>query len=132
MTPYLVEKSDIEKVNFLLEFVQKGFAYQADSRQFGRERVMFPEEVLFHQFSDCDDRVVLLSYLLRIFVDIPAIGVGFPQHVALGLKLASAVSGESIKYNGYVFTFCDPTYLNAPLGSVIPTANRDEIKVIEF
>ncbi len=132
LLPYMADLSEVQRVNFLLEFVQKGFTYQSDSRQFGKERVLYPEEVFSYPYSDCDDRVVLLAYLLRTFVDVPMVALGFPQHIALGLKLSSPVFGESIKYNGYKFTFCDPTYLNAPLGAVIPSADRDQLRVIEF
>ena len=132
LKPYLEELSDIEKVDFLLEFVQKGFDYQSDSKQFGRERVMYPEEIFFYPQSDCDDRVVLLAYLLKKFVDVPVIAVSFPQHVTLAVKMTSPIFGETIKYNGYDFTLCDPTYFNGPIGSVIPSADRSEMTVIEF
>lgn len=132
LEPFLMELSDVNRVRFLMEFVQKGFEYQSDSRQFGKERVFFPEEMFSHEYSDCDDRVVLLAYLLRKFVDVPMVALGFPQHVALGLKLDTPVFGESIKYNGLTFTFCDPTYRNAPLGAIIPSADRSKVRVIEF
>lgn len=132
LEPYLKGLSDINRVKFLMEFVQKGFEYQSDSRQFGKERVFFPEEMFSFEYSDCDDRVVLLAYLLKKFVDVPMIALGFPQHVALGLKLDTPVFGESIKYNGLTFTFCDPTYRNAPLGAIIPSADRSKVSVIEF
>lgn len=132
LNPLLEGLSDINRIQFLMEFVQKGFEYKSDSRQFGKEQVYFPEEMFSQEFSDCDDRVVLLAYLLRKFVDVPMVALGFPQHVALGLKLNGPVFGESVKYHGLDFTFCDPTYLNAPLGVVIPSADRSKMKVIEF
>ncbi|MEO9474419.1 MAG: hypothetical protein ABJG41_02760 [Cyclobacteriaceae bacterium] len=125
-------KSEVEKVQFLLEFVQKAIDYQSDKIQFGKEKVMYPEEVLFYDFADCDDRVVLLNYLIRTFTDVPVVVVSFPQHVALAVRLPSPTFGETISYKGYTFTFCDPTYLNSPLGSVIPQADRSKIEVIEF
>ncbi|MFY0599426.1 MAG: hypothetical protein JXR03_07120 [Cyclobacteriaceae bacterium] len=130
--PYLEGLNTVGKVQFLMTFVQKAFEYESDKVQFGKERVMYPEELFFHSSSDCDDRVVLLAYLLRTFTDVPMVALSFPQHVALGLRLPSATFGETIKYKGYTFTFCDPTYLNAPLGSVIPQADRSKISVIDF
>lgn len=130
--PYIEKLTTTGKVEFLMEFVQKAFEYQADEIQFGKEKVMYPEELFFHSYADCDDRVVLLSYLLRTFTDVPVIALSFPQHVALGVRLPSDTFGETIDYKGYTFTFCDPTYFNAPLGSVIPQADRSKISVIEF
>ncbi|MFT6867480.1 MAG: hypothetical protein ACJA08_002323 [Cyclobacteriaceae bacterium] len=130
--PHLEGLSVMDQVLFLLEFVQKAFEYQSDAIQFGKERVMYPEEMFDRPFADCDDRVVLLSYLLRTFTDLPMVAVAFPQHVALAVRLPSPTYGETINYQGYTFTFCDPTYFNAPLGSVIPQADRSKMEVIEF
>lgn len=130
--PYLEGLSTMDQVQFLLEFVQKAFEYQSDAMQFGKERVMYPEEMFDRPYADCDDRVVLLSYLLRTFTDLPMVAIAFPQHVALAVRLPSPTYGETISYKGYTFTFCDPTYFNAPLGSVIPQADRSKMEVIEF
>lgn len=130
--PYLEGLSQIDKINFLLTFVQKGFQYKSDTRQFGKERAMYPEELFVHPFSDCEDRVALLAYLIRNFAKTPTIAIGFPQHVALGIRLPAPSFGESIEYKGYTFTFCDPTYYNAPIGAVMNTADRDKMQVIEF
>lgn len=132
LSPFLEGLSETEKLKFLLEFSQKGFQYKSDTRQFGKERAMYPEEVFVHPFSDCEDRVALLAYLIRNFIDVPTIAIGFPQHVALGVRLQSPSFGESVVHKGYTFTFCDPTYYNAPLGTVISTADRSKMQVIEF
>lgn len=130
--PYLEPLSEVDQVTFLMRFVQKAFDYQTDQIQFGKERVMYPEELFHHDYADCDDRVVLLAFLLRTFTDVPVIALSFPQHIALGVRLPNFNFGESIEYKGYTFAFCDPTYFNAPLGAVIPKADRTSISVIEF
>lgn len=132
LSPYLEGLTQIEKLKFLLEFCQKGFQYRSDTRQFGVERAMYPEELFFYPFSDCEDRVALLAYLISIFAETPIVAVGFPQHVALGARLTGPAFGESVEYKGFTFTFLDPTYYNAPIGTVISTADRTKMQVIEF
>jgi hypothetical protein len=132
LSPTLDKLNDRDRVKYLLEFVQSEFDYRADAYQFGREKVMYPEEFLAYPFSDCDDRVVFLAYLIRTFTELPMIVAEFPQHVALGVRLPIEAYGESVEYKGYTFTLCDPTYLGAPLGAVISTADRSKIRVIEF
>ncbi len=132
LSPYLEGLSKVDQLKFLLEFSQKAFQYKSDSKQFGKERAMYPEELFAFPFSDCEDRVALLSYLIRNFADTPIIAIGFPQHVALGIRLPAPSFGESVIHKGYTFTFCDPTYYNAPIGTVISSADRDKMKVIEF
>jgi hypothetical protein len=132
LKPYMSDLTETQRISFLLEFVQKAFEYRTDQLQFGRERTMYPEELFFFPYSDCDDRVALMAYLLRLFTDTPTVAITFPQHVALAVRLPAPTFGETIKHKGYTFTFCDPTYYSAPLGSVIPSADRSKISVVEF
>ena len=44
---YTSSMGEDEKVNFLLAFVQKAFAYKTDEEQFGHERYFFVEESLY-------------------------------------------------------------------------------------
>jgi len=125
------EMKEIEKVKFLLAFVQS-FPYKTDSEQFGSERIFYPDEFLAYSHSDCDDRVVFLAYLLRIFTDLNVIAVVFPQHVVLAIHLPPPTYGESVLFKGRKYTFCDPTYFNAPLGAVIPEADKSKAKILRI
>ncbi|MFY0687676.1 MAG: hypothetical protein JXQ90_10955 [Cyclobacteriaceae bacterium] len=130
--PALSEFTTNQKIGYLLSFVQQAFDYQSDQVQFGRERILFPDQMLNFPYSDCDDRVVFFGYLVRLFTDVSMIGIAFPEHVALGLALPSSTYGEEVVYNGKVYTLCDPTYQNAPIGTVIPQADRTMMELIEF
>ncbi len=125
-------KSESEQVAFLMSFVQKAFDYETDQLQFGREKVMYPEQIIHYSKSDCDDRTVMLSYLLRTFTDVKSIALLFPQHIALAVKLPMPTFGETVDYMGNRFTFCDPTFYNAPLGTVIPDADRSRMEVLSY
>jgi hypothetical protein len=59
-TPVLAGKTDEQKVDFLLSFTQTATGYQIDQEQFNREKPMFAEETLYYDFTDCEDRSVLI------------------------------------------------------------------------
>ena len=54
-----------DALNFLLHFTQSAFRYQTDGQQFGRERSLFPEETFYYPYSDCEDRAIFFSWLVR-------------------------------------------------------------------
>lgn len=128
----LKNKTQVEVVSLLLSFTQKAFEYQTDQLQFGKEKILFPDQFIHFQQSDCDDRVVFLNYLIQLFTEVKTVALLFPQHIALGAKLSMPTYGESVDYAGNRFIFCDPTFYNAPLGTVIPQADRDRMKVLSF
>lgn len=128
----LKDKTQIEAVALLLSFTQKAFEYQTDQLQFGEEKILFPDQFIHYQKSDCDDRVVFLNYLINLFTEVKTVALLFPQHIALGAKLPMPAYGETVDYAGNRFIFCDPTFYNAPLGTVIPQADREQMKVLSF
>lgn len=126
------DKTQVEIVSLLLSFTQKAFEYQTDQIQFGREKIFFPDQFIYYDKSDCDDRVVFFNYLLELFTEVQTIALLFPQHIALGAKLPIPSYGETIDYAGNRFIFCDPTYHNAAIGTVIPQADRSQIKILSY
>ena len=124
--------TETEAVSLMLSFTQKAFEYQTDQLQFGIEKIMYPDEFIHFDKSDCDDRVVFMNYLIDLFTDVKTVALLFPQHIALGAKLPLPAYGETVDYAGNRFTFCDPTFYNAPLGTVIPQADRSKMEVLSF
>ena len=118
-----------DKVKFLLAFMQS-MPYQTDQSQFKTEKIFYPDEFLSYEYSDCDDRVVFLAYLIKEFVDLKVIAVTFPKHVALAVKFPVPMNGEHVVYQNEEYSFCDPTYFNAPIGAVIPQADFSKAKII--
>lgn len=130
LKPILAGRPQTEQVDIILRFVQTGFAYQTDQQQFGKERYLFAEETLFYPFSDCEDRSVLFSTLVQNLVGLEVVGLVFPGHAATAVRFSEAVSGDRITYQGKVFTICDPTYINAKIGMLLPDARNKQAKVI--
>jgi len=113
-------KTDRQKVELLLHFVQNAFHYKTDMEQFGREKFFFPDECFFYPYSDCEDRSVLFSYLVRWFLDYDVLGVQYPLPLATAVALPGTITGDYIEFNGENYTICDPTFINASIGMTMP------------
>jgi len=105
-------------LNFVLGFVQNAFVYEVDLEQFGREKVMFAQETLFYDKSDCEDRSVLFAILVKELFGVGVIGVKYKNHMATALHIP--LQGESINVAGKKFVIADPTYINAAIGQSMP------------
>ncbi len=125
-------KNEQNAVNLLLRFVQTGFQYRTDDQQFGHEKYMLPDETVYYPSCDCEDRAVLFAYLVRNVLGLEVIGLDYPNHVATAVRFHSPISGNSITYRGKQFVICDPTYVNADAGMVMPAFKGVIPKVISF
>ncbi len=115
---YTDNKKASEALNFVLHFVQNAFKYERDNEQFGREKVMFAEETLYYDKSDCEDRAVLYARLVKELFGISVVGVKYKDHMSTALHVP--IQGESMKVSGQRYVIADPTYINASLGQGIP------------
>lgn len=111
-------KKASEAMNFVLSFVQKAFKYELDSKQFGREKVMFAQETLYFEKSDCEDRAILFSYLIKELFGVSVLGVKYEDHMATALYIP--LDGEKVKSGSKEFVIADPTYINATIGTGMP------------
>lgn len=118
MKKYIDGKKMSDALNFVLHFVQKSFKYQTDDEQFGREKVMFAQETLYYNKSDCEDRSVLFSYLVKELFGIDAIGVKYNDHMAAALSIP--MNGDYVKAGRKKFIIADPTYINSNIGESMP------------
>ena len=115
---YTDGKKASEALNFVLRFVQKAFGYQRDDEQFGREKVMFAQETLYYDKSDCEDRAVLYARLVKDLFGISVVGVKYKDHMSTALHVP--LQGDSVKVAGQRYVIADATYINASLGQNIP------------
>ena len=115
---YINGKKASEAMNFVLHFVQKSFKYEQDNKQFGREKVMFAQETLFFEKSDCEDRAVLFSYLIKELFDISVVGVKYKDHMATALYIP--LDGDAVTSGSRKFVIADPTYVDAVIGTSMP------------
>lgn len=120
LKPFVAGKSEREAASILLAFVQKSFIYTTDEEQFGYEKYFFPDELLYYNNSDCEDRSILFAYLVRKLLNLNAVLVDYPDHVATAVRFNENVAGDYIKYKGKNYIICDPTYVGAPIGAAMP------------
>ncbi len=107
-----------DAINFVLHFVQKSFKYERDNEQFGREKVMFALETLYYDKSDCEDRAILFSYLIKELFGVSVVGLKYKDHMATALYIP--MSGDSVKVGERKLIIADPTYINATIGQSMP------------
>jgi hypothetical protein len=125
-------KSELEAVNLLLRFTQTAFKYKTDQKQFDYEKVMFPEETVYYPYSDCEDRSIMFSFLVKNLLGLEVVGIKYPDHLATAVRFSSRVSGDSFKYKGKRYTISDPTYINANAGMAMPQYKKSKFEIISL
>jgi hypothetical protein len=120
LLPMVINLPELDAANFLLNFAQTAFDYKTDPEQFGREKFFFAEEVLHYPYSDCEDRSVLFAWLVRELLNLKVIGLEYHDHVATAVHFRQDPGGSYLMHRGEKYTICDPTYINARVGMVMP------------
>ncbi len=123
-------KSELEAVNFLLRLTQKSFEYKTDPQQFGYEKVFFPEETLSYPYSDCEDRSIFFSFLVKKLLNLNVVGIKYSNHLAAAVAFSGSVRGDGFMHNGKKYTITDPTFINANAGSAMPQYKGKNFKII--
>lgn len=100
--------SQIKGVDYLMRFTRNAFLYEPDEDNFGKEKRLSPEQTLFSDYSDCDDRAALFFYLVKEIYNLPMITLLYPTHITMAVKFEKAV-GKPISYNGSNYYVCEPT-----------------------
>ena len=124
-------KSKPAAANILLHFVQTAFDYATDDKQFGTERPLFADETLFYPYSDCEDRAILYSILVRELLGLDVVLLHYPGHLATAVCFDTEVTGDYMMIAGKRYTVCDPTYINADIGQAMPQFKQTAAKVIQ-
>lgn len=125
-------KKEVESVNMILDFVQQGFEYETDDKQFGHEKYNFPEETFFYKACDCDDRAILFATLIRKLTELDVVLVDYPNHLATAVRFNTPISGDYITVKGQKYFICDPTYIGASAGMEMPSVDSSKLKVYQI
>lgn len=122
--------SEREAVGILLNWVQTAFKYGYDDEIWGGDRAFFVQETLFYPQSDCEDRSILFSRLVRDLTGLDVALVYYPGHLAAAVAFSGQEEGDWFSCNGQRFVVCDPTYINAPVGLTMPGMDNKTAKII--
>lgn len=132
LAPLIQGKSETEAANLLINFVQTAFRYQTDEQQFGYEKPFFVEELFYYPYSDCEDRSMLFSYLVRKLMGLDVVLLDYPNHIATAVRFEGNVGGDYLMVDGRKYTVCDPTYIGAPIGTTMPKFKTVAAKVLRY
>lgn len=132
MKPFLDELDEVEAVSVLLNYVQTEFDYATDIQQFGFEKPFFCEENFYYSKNDCEDRAILMSYLVRNLVGARMVLLDYPDHIAtaIAFKDDSEIHGDYYLIDGRKYYVCDPTYIGANIGESMPQYKNIRANVI--
>jgi hypothetical protein len=122
-----------QAVAFLHAFVLNGFAYKDDMKTKRGEHTSSIHETLMSDFSDCEDRSILLASLIRGVLGFEVVALEFPNHITLATHFDDFVPQEQdevYSYNGKRYLSSDPSCFGA-LGNVNPDfKGKDPIRFI--
>ncbi len=125
-------KSKVEAANILLHFVQTAFEYQTDDVQFGVERPLFADEMLYYPYCDCEDRSIFYSILVRDLLGLDVVLLNYPGHLATAVRFADETKGDHIILSDKKYIICDPTYIGADVGEAMPSCLNETAVVVEI
>lgn len=95
-------------VDYLMRFTRYAFLYEPDDENFGKEKRLSPEQTLFYDHSDCDDRAALFFYLVKEIYNLPMIALLYPTHISMAVQFNNPLA-NSITYKGKKYAVCEPT-----------------------
>lgn len=122
--------NEYDAVNILLNWVQTAFKYGYDDQIWGGDRAFFAQETLYYPQSDCEDRSILFTRLVRDILGLDVALLYYPGHLAAAVSFRTQQQGDWFTANGRRFIVCDPTYINAPVGMTMPGMEDKTPKVI--
>jgi hypothetical protein len=127
----LMGLSQREQLAVLLSFVQHAFDYKLDKDQWGREYYAAPQHTVGLTAVDCEDRSFLFSWLVKNLLDLEVVGLLYPGHVAVAVRLDDTESaGTFYLFDNKKFTITDPTYIGAAIGKVMPDYRNVQPQII--
>lgn len=124
-------KSKPEAANVLINFVQTAFEYKTDQEQFGKSQwAFFADETFYYPYSDCEDRAILYSVLVRELLGLDVVLLHYPGHLATAVCFGENVPGDYFALEGRRYVVCDPTYINAEIGESMPQYKTTQAEII--
>lgn len=125
-------RSKKKQVQMLLDFVQTSFNYKTDDEQFGYERSFYGDECFFHPYSDCEDRAILFSILVRELVGLDVVLLLYPGHMATAVDFGAELPGSYYTIDGRHFMVCDPTAIGNDIGEPMRSFETAETRIVRI
>lgn len=123
-------KSAVEAANILLSYFYNEFEYKEDENVWHTERYFYGEETLCYRFSDCEDRAILYTWLVRDLLGLKTALVYYPGHLATAVRFPEDIPGDATLIDGARYLICDPTYVGARIGMEMTIVDTSKAYVI--
>lgn len=130
----LMQGQDLQtSLELLVAFTRSGFVYQDDKQAFGTNKPMVSDELFYYPYSDCEDRCALFYALVKVLLDVPMIVIAYDDHLTVAVA-APGIRGDTVKYDGKSFVFCDPTgpQASAEIGRIPQGYEERSFEVIGY
>ncbi len=118
--PIVSKMDEDEAVAFLQQFVQGAFSYTPLSQNSEVFKIRFAEQAIASKSGDDQSKAVLFSWLIRIVARLPVVGVQFPGYFSTAIGFNKPAEGDFYLWNRKKYYIVDPTFLNAPVGVIMP------------
>lgn len=129
--PFVADKTPIQALNTLLKFMQQGFVYQTDRKQFGREKNFFCEENFYYPANDCEDRAILFARMVQLLLGYDVVLLEYDSHVSTAVHIPGRkVRGHHLDIQGRRYMVCDPTFIGAAVGDLSRKYRNKSPKII--
>lgn len=126
-------KSKLQAAEELLNFVQTAFVYEYDDKVWGGDRAFFAEETLYYPYSDCEDRSILFSRLVRDLLGLEVVLIYYPNHLATAVRFeGQQPTGDYLDLPDGKYFIADPTYIGATVGMSMPSMRDKKVTVIKL
>ena len=88
-------------------------------------------ETLYYPYSDCEDRAILFSHLIRLLTNRDVVLLYYPNHLATAVHFTRDMPGDYVMVDGKKYLVCDPTGYK-PIGNAYDEFKNVEAKVIKI
>ena len=70
----------------------------------------FPEETLYYEYSDCEDKSILFAFLMKEVLGMKTVAIDYKNHVNIGLALDEVKEDWfTINAEGQKYIVCEPS-----------------------
>jgi hypothetical protein len=118
--PILSKLDKREATAFLQQLVQKKFQYVSENQKDDFPHGHFAEEIIASKSGNDTGKAVLFSSLVKILLHLPVVGVQFPGYFSTAVCYDTPIDGNYYILNREKYYITDPTFVNAPIGVMMP------------
>lgn len=130
--PVLSKVGKAEATAFLQQFVQREIYYTSVNQKDVWANGRFAEEIVASKTGNDRGKAVLFSWLIRVLLQLPVVGVHFPNYYSTAISFDEPFEGDFYYCNRERYCLTDPTFLNAPIGVMMPEFAGLTPQLIDF